>query len=306
VRFDEIAPMLSIQGSVAGLNPAQWAFESKWDGYRLVVEADHGSVRLWSRSGRYVTADYPQLESVAEGLADHHVVLDGEAVVLGKSGVPSFSAMQGRGTTTRVEFYAFDLQFLDGTSLLRVGYSGRRKLLEKVGEFAAGLTVPELLPGDGVEALECSRARGLEGVVAKRRDSRYLPGSRSTGWIKDKHWRMQEAVLGGWRAGEGSTSGIGALLLGVPGVGGLRYIGRVGTGFSQRDLDGLKRMLAPMRTERSPFDAPLPDDASGVTFVQPELVGEVRYSEWTPDNRLRQPSWRGLRPDKKPTEVVCE
>src|SRR6185312_3837966 len=224
-----------------------------------------------------------------------------------KSGVPSFNEMQNRVRATRIEFWAFDLLYLDGRSLLRARYSDRRKLLETLAA-AGDLIVPELLPGNGSEALEYSRTHGWEGVVAKRRDSTYQPGRRSASWVKDKHWNTQEVVIGGWRAGEGGrSSGIGALLVGIPGDGGLRFAGRVGTGFTERDLANLKATLAPLHTDESPFDAPLPaPDAKRVTFVEPVLVGEVRYSEWTPDNRLRQPSWRGLRSDKEPNEVIRE
>ena len=305
--FDEIAPMLATHGSVVGLTAGQWAFEGKWDGYRLLVDADHGEVRLRSRSGRDVTTEYPQLRSLAADLADHRVVLDGEVVALDKSGVPSFSEMQNRVRATRIEFWAFDLLYLDDRSLLRARYTDRRKLLETLSR-AGNLIVPELLPGNGAEALDYSREHGWEGVVAKRRDSTYQPGRRSASWVKDKHWYTQEVVIGGWRAGEGGrSSGIGALLVGIPSAGGLRFTGRVGTGFTDRDLANLKQTLAPLHTNQSPFDAKLPaPDAKRVTFVEPVLVGEVRYSEWTPDNRLRQPSWRGLRPDKKPSEVVRE
>ncbi|MCV6987094.1 ATP-dependent DNA ligase [Mycobacterium shinjukuense] len=306
-EFDSLAPMLATHGSVAGLRASQWAFEGKWDGYRLLIDADHGSLRLRSRSGRDVTAEYPQLRSVAADLVDHHAVLDGEAVVLDKSGVPSFNEMQNRGRATPVEFWAFDLLYLDGRSLLRAKYRDRRKLLETLAS-ASALIVPELLPGDGAQALEYSREHRWEGVVAKRRDSSYQPGRRSSAWIKDKHWNTQEVVIGGWRAGEGGRGGgIGALLMGIPGPGGLRFVGRVGTGFTERELADLQKTLAPLHTDESPFDAALPTrDAKGVTFVKPTLVGEVRYSEWTPDNRLRQSSWRGLRPDKNPSEVVRE
>lgn len=307
-EFDEVAPMLATHGSVAALKAGQWAFEGKWDGYRLLIEADRGTVRVRSRSGRDVTKEYPQLDSLAEDLADHHVVLDGEIVALDKSGVPSFNEMQNRNRATRIEFRAFDLIYLDGRSLLRAKYSDRRKLLETLGS-ASSLVVPELLPGeDGAHALEHSREHGWEGVVAKKRDSTYQPGRRSASWVKDKHWSTQEVVIGGWKAGEGGrTSGIGSLMVGIPASGGLRFAGRVGTGFTERDLANLKKTLAPLHTDASPFDARLPTrDAKGVTFVEPVLVGEVRYSEWTPDGRLRQPSWRGLRPDKKPSEVVRE
>ena len=216
-EFDGLAPMFATHGSVAGLKKGQWAFEGKWDGYRLLVDADHGDMRLRSRSGRDVTREYPQLASLAADLADHHVVLDGEVVALNEAGVPSFNEMQNRVRATRIEFWAFDLLYLDGRSLLRAKYSDRRKLLETLGS-AGELIVPELLPGDGADALEYSRKHGWEGVVAKRRDATYQPGRRSASWIKDKHWNTQEVVIGGWRAGEGGrSSGIGALLMGIPG-----------------------------------------------------------------------------------------
>ncbi|OBG35551.1 ATP-dependent DNA ligase [Mycobacterium sp. E3198] len=305
--FDSLAPMLASEGSVAACKAGQWAFEGKWDGYRILVEADHGALRIRSRRGREVTKEYPQLRSLAADLADHHVVLDGEAVILDDTGVPSFHEMQNRGRGARVEYWAFDLLYLDGRSLLRARYQDRRKLLETLAG-AGNLIVPDLLPGDGAQALEHARKHGWEGVVAKKRDATYQPGRRSASWIKDKNWNTQEVVIGGWKAGEGGrTSGIGSLLMGIPTQGGLRFAGRVGTGFTERDLAKLKKTLAPLQTDQSPFDPPLPrTEARGVTYVEPVLVGEVRYSEWTPDDRLRQSSWRGLRPDKKPGEVVRE
>jgi bifunctional non-homologous end joining protein LigD len=306
-EFDTIAPMLATHGSVTSLKAAQWAFEGKWDGYRILIEVDHGTIRVRSRRGREVTGEYPELRSLAKDLAEHHVILDGEAVVLDSSGAPNFHEMQNRGRGSRVEFWAFDVLYLDGRSLLRASYRDRRKVLEMLGA-GSDLIVPELLPGDGAQALEHSGKRGWEGVIAKRRDSTYQPGRRSSSWIKDKHWNTQEVVIGGWKAGEGGrTSGIGSLLMGIPAADGLHFAGRVGTGFTERDLANLKKTLAPLHTDESPFHPPLPrSEARGVTYVEPVLVGEVRYSEWTPDNRLRQSSWRGLRPDKEASEVARE
>jgi bifunctional non-homologous end joining protein LigD len=303
----DMAPMLATHGSVERLNSVVWAFEGKWDGYRLLVNADHGVLELRSRSGRDVTREFPQLEALAADLAEHHVILDGEVVALDESGVPSFGAMQNRAAGANIEFWAFDVLQLDGRPLLRAKYSDRRRILEVLAD-GGGLIVPEQIPGDGAEALEYARSQRWEGVVAKKRDSTYQPGRRSQSWIKDKLWLTQEVVIGGWRAGEGGrTSGIGALLIGVPGDGGLDFAGRVGTGFTDKDLATLKKTLAPLHTDESPFAATLTGpDAKGVTYVRPELVGEVRYSERTSDDRLRQPSWRGMRPDKSPDEVVWE
>jgi bifunctional non-homologous end joining protein LigD len=307
VRLADFSPMLATLGSVDRLTSAHWAFEGKFDGYRLLVEADHGRLRLQTRNGREVTKEYPQLQQLAGAIGAHHVILDGEVVALDDRGVPNFGEMQNRARATRIEFWAFDILHLDDRSLLRAKYRDRRRVLET---FAQGtdLIVPPLLDGDGPAALAYSRKRRWEGIVAKKWDSTYQPGRRSSAWIKDKNWNTQEAVIGGWRKGEGGrSSGIGALLLGIPGAEGLRFIGRVGTGFTEKDLAELKSILAPLHTNRSPFHPALPrPEVKDVTFVRPELVGEVRYGEMTSDDRLRHPSWRGLRPDKSPAEVVWE
>jgi bifunctional non-homologous end joining protein LigD len=305
----DLAPMLANPGSVGNLKAAQWAFEGKWDGYRLLMVADHGAMSLQSRSGRDVTREYSQLQSVADALADHQVILDGEVVALDKRGVPSFHEMQNRARATRIQYWVFDVLQLDGRSLLRATYRDRRKVLEALAQNAQDrLIVPDLLPGDGAEALQTSRSRDWEGVVAKRWDSTYQPDRRSKSWIKDKNWNTQEIVIGGWKEGTGGrTSAIGALLMGIPGDQGLTYVGRVGTGFTERELARLKQLLAPTRTDATPFTTTLPThDTKNVTYVEPKMVGEVRYSEWTGDGRLRHPSWRGLRPDKKPHEVKRE
>lgn len=307
LRLTDIAPMLATPGSVDRLTAARWAFEGKYDGHRMLVEADHGRLRLRSRNGRDVTAEYPQLGELAAMLVDHRVILDGEVVALDDRGVPRFAEIQNRARARRVEFWAFDILALDDRSLLRAKYSDRRAVLETLSA-ATGLIVPPLLDGDGREALAHSRARGWEGVVAKKRESTYQPGRRSTSWVKDKNWNTQEVVIGGWRRGEGGrSSGIGSLLMGIPETGGLRFVGRVGTGFTEQDLDRLRAVLAPLRSDASPFEPPLPRaEAKAVTFVRPELVGEVRYGERTADGRLRHASWRGLRPDKRPADVVPE
>lgn len=303
----DLAPMLATLGSVDKLTQKQWAFEGKFDGYRLLVEAHHGRLTLQTRNGRDVTREYPQLQTLAATLGDHHVILDGEVVGLDEHGVPSFSEMQNRARAARIQFWAFDILSLDGRSLLQAKYRDRRRVLETLSE-ATGLIAPALLDGDGPEALAYSRKRKWEGVVAKKWDSTYQPGRRSAAWIKDKNWNTQEAVIGGWRKGEGGrSSGIGALLLGIPDERGLRFIGRVGTGFTEKDLAALKATLAPLHTESSPFHPALPrKEVKDVTYVRPELVGEVRYGEMTMDGHLRHPSWRGLRPDKSPAEVVFE
>ena len=184
--FNELAPMLATHGSVAKLDPGQWAFEGKWDGYRLLVEADHGRLRLRARSGRDVTGEYPQLPFPAE-LAEHQLVLDGELVALDDDGVPSFAVMQNSARSARLAFWAFDLLYLDGRPLLRVAYRDRRRLLETLAR-GTDLVVKDLLAPDGQHALEQARGFGWEGVIAKKWNSPYRPG-RSTAWVKEKYWR---------------------------------------------------------------------------------------------------------------------
>ena len=237
----------------------------------------------------------PQLESLAADLADHHVILDGEAVALDESGVPNFGLMQNRA-------------HVHPRRVLGVRHPSPRRpiavarqvlrpapLLEALAE-GGGLIVPDQLPGDGPEALEYARKQRWEGVVAKKRDSTYQPGRRSPSWIKDKLWHTQEVVIGGWRAGEGGrTSGIGALLLGVPADDGLQFAGESARASPTRNLTKLKKMLEPLADRRITLQyKTFRSRCQGRDVRQTELVGEVRYSERTSDGRLRQPSWRGF------------
>ena len=302
----DLAPMLATQGNAAELSSDEWVFEAKWDGYRLIVEIAGGEMKLRSRAGNTVTERYPGLESLVADLGDHEVVLDGEVVVFDEKGIPSFGLLQQGGA--KAEFLAFDLLYLDGTSLLRKKYTDRRRVLEALAAMAPSIVVPPLLDGTGEEAMEHSRQQGWEGVVAKRKDSVYLPGKRSGAWVKSKNWRTQEVVIGGWRRGQGGrSSGIGSLLVGIPEPGGLRYVGRVGTGFTEKALDALAATLKPMERKTSPFDEDLPAaERKDAVWVTPKLVGEVRFGEWTGTQRLRHPAWRGLRDDKRPEDVVRE
>ena len=192
----------------------------------MLVDADHGKLNLRSRSGRDVTDEYPQFEALAADLADHHVILDGEAVALDAAGVPSFGEMQNRARSTRVEFWAFDILHLDGRSLLRAKYSDRRRAAGGAGRRRRTDRARRYSPATAPRRWSTPASRRWEGVVAKKRDSTYQPGRRSASWIKDKIWNTQEVVIGGWREGEGGrTSGIGALMLGIPSDGGLQFAG---------------------------------------------------------------------------------
>jgi bifunctional non-homologous end joining protein LigD len=236
-------------------------------------------------------------------------------------GVPSFGRLQQRlhvedpaaarrrAREAPAAYLVFDLLSYDGQSLLGRTYDERRALLERLELAGNGYATPPVArEARGADVLAIARERGLEGIVAKRRDSRYVPGQRSGDWVKVKNFRTQEVVIGGWTSGRGARTGdLGALLVGLPTVGGLAYAGKVGTGFSAAARSELLEALAPLAVERSPFVGRLATaEAALAHFVRPELVGEVRYGEWTSDGRLRHPTWRGLRLDKEAGEVLRE
>ena len=223
-----------------------------------------------SRNDRDVSVSYPELQDVAASLAGLSVILDGELVAADASGRPDFGVLQQRmhvvdpaavrrlARTVPVTFLAFDVLWCEGRSLLEETYDVRREALLAL-EPTHPWDVPPAFAGDAGAALEASRAAGLEGVVAKRRDSRYEPGRRTSAWLKVKHQHMQEVVIGGWRPGQRARQGrIGSLLLGVQGPAGLEYAGHVGTGFSNATLDELGRLLEPLRRATSPFATELP------------------------------------------------
>ena len=318
---DLLRPMLAVAGELpSGSQESGWAFEMKWDGVRAVVYVSGGRARVLTRNDRDVSGSYPELGRMAASLGVREVVLDGEIVALDPAGRPSFGLLQQRmhvtgatrvrelARTVPVSYLAFDLLYLDGHLLTGFDYDQRRSLLEALDLAGPRWGVPPAFSGHGAEAVEASLAQGLEGVVAKRRSARYDPGRRSAAWLKVKNIRTQEVVIGGWRPGSGNREGtIGALLVGVPRDGALVYAGRVGTGFSAATLADLLRRLRRLERATSPFGADLPRvDSRGAVWVTPRLVGEVAFGEWTPDGRLRHPSWRGLRPDKSPADVAPE
>jgi bifunctional non-homologous end joining protein LigD len=274
----------------------------KWDGYRGIAVCDGDDVRLISRNGLDMTATYPD---VAKALAERDLsdtILDGELVAFGANGAPSFHALQN--SAGPVSYLVFDVLRLDGTDVTGAPYSARRHALEELDIDSGSVRVPPAFEGALTEAVEASGELGLEGVVAKRTDSPYRVGKRSAAWVKLKHVNAQEAVIVGWRPGAGNRAGtIGSLLLAVPDGEGWRYVGRVGSGFSDKALKDLQQRLAPLARKTPPVDV-VRADAKDAHWVRPALVGEVTYSEETPDGRLRHPVWKGLRPDKSPGDLI--
>ena len=311
---EPVKPMLATAGPVP--HGPGWAFEFKWDGVRAVVAAAGDQVQLMSRLGNDVTAGYPEFAGIGAVTGGRPVLLDGEIVVLDAAGRPDFGLLQDRMHVRHpsaelrarlpVSFYAFDVLHVDGASLLTAPYDERRTRLAELQQAARVLVPPTFDDIDGDQLLGVARQHGLEGVVAKRRAGRYEPGKRSPGWIKTALVRTQEVLLGGFTAGEGRrTATFGSLLLGAYDAGGaLRYLGHVGTGFSDAKLVDLTARLRPLTRATSPFDEVVPrEHARKARWVQPVLVGEVEYRLVTRDARLRHASWRGLRPDREPSSV---
>lgn len=323
------SPMLATLGtedelgdSASGKHPA-WAFEMKWDGIRVIAQVAHGQVRLTSRNGVDVTARYPELAGLADAV-DGDAVIDGEIVALTRSsseapGRPDFGLLQRRMALTKlaeieaamakvpVHFMAFDLLELEGRSLVTTEWAQRRELLERFVRSAGAVQVPPVFEGDVGAAMAMSRRLGLEGVMAKRRSSTYSAGKRARSWIKLKHHLTQEVVIGAWKPGAGNRAHrVGSLLMGIPEGDGLRFVGKVGTGFTDRDLDAMAARFRRLERKTSPFDELPAAESKDAHYVSPVLVGEVEFSEWTPTGKLRHPSWRGWRPDKDASAVVAE
>jgi bifunctional non-homologous end joining protein LigD len=298
-----------------------WAAEVKWDGVRAIAYCRPGRLELQSRNLRDITAQYPEVRRLSRALGAHDAVLDGELVAFDEQGRPSFERLQQRihqtseSTIRRrmkshpVTYVIFDLLYLDGSDLRDEAYERRRRLLDELALDGASWQVPAYSTGQAAELLEASRRRRLEGLVLKRLDSRYLPGKRTGAWLKVKNSARQEFVIGGWAPGEGHRKQLGALLVGYFDEDGdedgeLRYAGKVGSGFSQRDLEQLLGLLRSLERKTSPFKGRQPP--KGAHFVAPRLVAEVEFGELTRDGMLRHSRFKGLREDKPASEVVLE
>ncbi|MEV0591515.1 non-homologous end-joining DNA ligase [Nonomuraea cavernae] len=295
-----IAPMLAVPGQLP-TDRERYGLEVKWDGIRAIVHLNEG-LRVTGRHGVDYTRRYPEIS----GFGVKNAVLDGEVVALDRRGRPSFERLQRRMHLTDPEpamlklypitYLPFDLLYLEGTPLFELPYRDRRSLLDELD-----IGAPPYFPGDS-DLLTATHTQGLEGVIAKRLDSPYRSGTRSPWWVKVKNLSTREVVIGGWKPGKGRRSGgIGSLIMGVFTGDGLRYVGHVGTGFTDATLAELYATLSRLEVSRSPFANDVPWRNR---WVRPDLVGEVAYTMLTDELRLRHPVWRGLRPDKLPAEVV--
>ena len=291
-----------------------WIYEAKLDGERCLAFHDgHGS-RLFSRNGKRLDDAYPELVEALEGAGGGRWIVDGEIVAF-EGGISSFSRLQqrigirdpeeARATGVKVYLYLFDILHLDGYDLVPLRLRRRKQLLKKALKFRDPLRYTIHRNGQGEAYHEEACRKGWEGVIAKAADAPYVHG-RSKQWLKFKCGNRQELVIGGYTEPSGSRRGFGALLVGYHEEGKLRYAGRVGTGFDDATLDSLHQRMERLEQDQCPFTAGghIPD--KGVHWIRPQLVGEIGFTEWTGDWRLRHPRFLGLRKDKAATDVVRE
>lgn len=295
-----------------------WLYELKLDGYRTLLIKDADDVRVQSRNQKDLTRMYPTVAAAARGLKVKHAIVDGEIVAVDASGRPSFQALQHRTLHPghQILFYAFDLLSLNGQDITPLTLMKRRAQLAKIIPADAHVRLLQALPGTAEEIVQAVRERGLEGVIAKRTDSRYQPGERSNDWQKLKFERSQEFVIGGYRLS--SPTSIDALLVGTYEGKQLRFAAKVRAGVIPHLRRRLLNDLRSLRTTRCPF-AKLPDadtsrwgggitleEMSQMQWTRPKVVVQIQFVEWTAENRLRHAQFIGLRPDKSPKDVHRE
>jgi bifunctional non-homologous end joining protein LigD len=306
-------------------NDDDWVFEVKWDGYRVEAVVRDGAVRLWTRRHNDAAGYFPDLTGAPDWINARRAIVDGEVVALDPDGNPSFSLLQDRtgirgapGGARRsgsrpdpadvaaipLVYQVFDLLYLDGRSLLEVPLEQRKRLLRSVLREGALVRFASDVARDGEAFYEAARERGLEGMVAKLRTSRYEPGRRSKSWLKVKLRAEQELVVAGWLEGKGSHKDLGSLIVGVYDAGKLRHAGQVGSGIDAKMRRLLLDRLRPLAREESPLD-PAPR-IKGAHWVEPSIVVRAEFAEWTTDGLLRQAAFKGLELDRDPSTVTRE
>lgn len=294
----------------------QWEYEVKWDGYRALLLKSGERVRLLSRKDNDLTVTYPAIEAAGRKLRAETAILDGEIVALDPKGRPSFQALQHRSAHRNyaIVFYAFDLLHVNGEDLAQLPLTERRKRLPSIVK-GSGILVSEALSGTAEQVIEAVSLVGLEGIVAKRKDSRYQSGERSGAWVKLKLDKQQEFVIGGYRPG---PNGIDALLVGYYEGRQLRFAGKVRAGFTPHLRRDVFESLKPLQTADCPFvDLPnsktshwgggvTAEQMAEMTWVRPKLVAQIRFVEFTNDGHLRHAAFLGLRSDKRASEIRRE
>ncbi len=294
-----VLPMKATMGSTGAVPDGdEWAFEIKWDGYRTIVHVADGRVRLQSTAGHDVTERWPEIADLADSVNARSAVLDGELVVFDDGGRPRFELVQrsGVGSERQAVIQFFDVLQVDGNDTVDLPYLDRRRLLDQLIEPGDNWTVPSYRIGDGPALLAATAEQGLEGVIAKRIDSRYRPGTRAKDWRKIKNRTSVELTIGGLTAGTGNRSDtFGALLVGRPSPEGLQFAGGVGTGFDQRTLRTLTDQLRELAIDECPFQPPPPPSVvRTATWVEPVLRATIEIAEFTNDGLVRHATFIAL------------
>jgi bifunctional non-homologous end joining protein LigD len=314
VEAEFVAPMLATLTADRFTDPG-WIFERKLDGVRAIGVRDTAGASLWSRSEKPMNATYPELVDAVAAEVPVGTVVDGEIVAFAGAQT-SFERLQGRiglhdpdaarASGIPVFLYLFDLLVLDGQDTTALPLRIRKRLLRDAVNFGDPLRMSTHRNADGEAYFREACRRGWEGLVAKRTDAPYRPGRRSDDWLKLKCGHAQELVVGGWTDPQRSRTGFGALLVGYHDTDhdGLRYAGKVGTGFDHRTLTELSARFRGLATDRSPFGEPVKE--KDAHWLRPQLVAQIGFSEWTRDGKLRHPRYLGLRDDKAPEDVVRE
>jgi bifunctional non-homologous end joining protein LigD len=289
----------------APFDDAQWVFEEKWDGFRMVAEIRNGRVTLYSRNGKIVSDRYNPVAAALEAMG-HDAVIDGELVALDRRGISRFQLLQNAlRSAANLRYCVFDIMFLDGEDLRGLPLTERKSRLQAVLPRSDLLALSAHRAEHGKRFFKAAERKGLERIMAKRAASPYVSGARSRDWLKIKTGRRQEVAIVGFTAPRRSRLYFGSLVMAVRDGKAWRYVGHVGTGFSQAALADIHARLAPPRTAASPLDRRIKDEAV-TTWVRPRLVAEVKFTEWTSAGEMRHPAFLGLRADKRPEEAVME
>ncbi len=293
---------------------SDWIFETKWDGFRSVCFVNKGKARFVSRNQIEMTPQYPELANVAKQIDAKEAILDGEIVALDEHGMPRFQLLQNKlrirsgsyakATKAQIVYFVFDLLYYDGYDLMNCAVVERKALLEKILRPAAFIKYADHIEGDGEDFFKQIEKFRLEGMIAKRAASKYVQ-KRSSDWLKVKTVMRSEVVIGGYTQPRGTRSYFGSLVCGLYRGDELHYVAHVGGGFNERTLASTHKLMQPLKTNKSPF-VTVPKTNEPVQWLKPKLVGEVKFSEWTADERMRHPVFLGMREDKKPEDCRFE
>jgi bifunctional non-homologous end joining protein LigD len=282
-----------------------WLFEDKYDGFRMIAKVEDGSVTLYSRNGLIVSRNYMEVAKALEGVKGD-AVIDGELVAIGKDGVSHFQLLQNAlRHEAKLQYCAFDLMFQDGEDLRGLPLLERKDRLKSILPKHKLIGFSRHRKTFGTKFFNEAERDGLEGIMAKRADSKYLSGARTDNWLKVKTSKRQEVVIAGFTAPRRTRPFFGALTLALREGKEWRYIGHVGTGFSHETLKELHSKLIKLKTASSPFPKRVKDEAV-TTWVKPQLVAEVKFTEWTRSGEMRHPVYLGMREDKRAEDVVLE